>query len=390
MTPDTPDSSENTGASAKSAESTPSSPPAGSEAPTPRPGSNMPAPEAPAAPPARASASTWNNPWFFVAVLALLLTGWQWLETRAQFSETRQELARRLSESDLAQHGNEQETKKAQEEVIALKVKLAAIEEQFAEAKNQQATLELLYQQLAKGREEWALAEIEQSIGLAVQQLQLAGNVQAAVMALQTADAHLANNHQPQFISLRKAINHDLGALQSLPTIDIPGASMRLERILSNIDALPLAVYARPGAPAKAEDAPPLAAAPEDKAPGFWSRFGGELWNELKGMVRIQRFDREEPPLLAPGQAFFLRENLKLRLLNARMALLMRDQNTWRTEIVAAHDWIARHFDTREASVQATLSNLQQLGSAEISIALPSLNGSLSALRSAKLAGARQ
>ncbi len=395
-----------------------------------------------AAPSPKASGSTlvsaWRSPWFFIALLALGLAAWQWVETRAQLAETRQELARRLGENDLARRGNEHETKKAQEEVTALKAKLAAIEEKFAESKSQQATLELLYQQLAKGREEWAFAEVEQGLNLAAQQLQLAGNVQAAVLALQTADARLTNNNQPQFIALRKAINRDLGRLQALPAVDLPGTSMRLERLLGNVDVLPLAVYARPNAaPAgtagdvskaasqvipkatprtapkaasktapKAGDAPvqrggetgkapaagtpPDVAAPEAESPGFWGRLGGELWSELKGMVRIQRFDRAEPPLLAPGQEFFLRENLKLRLLNARLALLMRDQSTYRGEIAAAQDWIKRYFDTREAPVETALSSLQQLGAAEINITLPTLNDSLSALRNAKLVGAQQ
>ena len=101
--------------------------------------------------------------------------------------------------------------------------------------------------------------------------------------------------------------------------------------------------------------------------------------------MRIQRFDREEPALLAPGQAFFLRENLKLRLLNARLALLGHDQWTFRNELKQAQSWLDRYFDGREPSVQTAQGSLKQLSSAEINIDLPNLNESLSAIKNFKL-----
>jgi len=101
--------------------------------------------------------------------------------------------------------------------------------------------------------------------------------------------------------------------------------------------------------------------------------------------VRIQRFDRDEPVLLAPGQAFFLRENLKLRLLNARLALLSRDQGTFRNELKYAQAWIERYFDARDKAAQTALGALKQLSASEISIDLPTLNDSLAAIKTFKL-----
>ena len=102
-------------------------------------------------------------------------------------------------------------------------------------------------------------------------------------------------------------------------------------------------------------------------------------------MVRIQRFDRDEPALLAPQQVFFLRENLKLRLLNARLALLAHDQWTFRSELKLAQFWVDRYFDHRETSVLTARESLNQLSATEINIALPSLNESLSAIQNIKL-----
>jgi uroporphyrin-3 C-methyltransferase len=114
------------------------------------------------------------------------------------------------------------------------------------------------------------------------------------------------------------------------------------------------------------------------------------FWGEVRSLVRIQRFDRDEPALLAPGQVFFLRENLKLRLLNARLALLARDQWIFRSELKQARYWLERYYDEREKSVQAAQLALRQLSGAEINIELPNLNESLSAIKSFRLVRERK
>ena len=122
----------------------------------------------------------------------------------------------------------------------------------------------------------------------------------------------------------------------------------------------------------------------------FWLRLASEFWQEVKGLVRIQRCDRDEPALLAPGQAFLLRENLKLRLLNARLALLAREQWTFRNELKHAQTWLDRYFDSQHASLQTTQAALEQLTSTEINIELPTLNESLAAIKTFKLGKERK
>lgn len=363
--------------------------PSPSSAPAPaRAGADAPAA---AAPPrlARAVASPWRNPWLIVALLALTLAGWQWIETRLKLSGTQQELARRLAESDVAAAETRALARQADERTAALQERFGAIEAKIAESQSQQATLEKLFQDLARSRDEWAIAEIEQSVTLAAQQLQLAGNVPGAVAALVNADSRLAAGGRPQLLALRKAINHDLERLRALPLVDIPGMNLRLESVIIAIDALPLAVDARPRAETESRQAPTAADStdPADHADdnavfAVVRNFASELWREVRGLVRIQRFDREEQVLLAPGQSFFLRENLKLRLLNARLALLARDQTTFRNDLKSAQEWIARHFDGRDAAVQSAQATLKPLAGAEISSELPSLAESLSAVRS--------
>ncbi len=338
---------------------------------------------------ARKSPAVWQNPWLIVALLALGLAGWQWIETRIRIADTQQELAKRLSESDAVARESRALAKQAQEQLAQLQSKQGELEGKLAESKSQQATLENLYQELARSRDEWALAEIEQGVTLAAQQLQLAGNVPGAILALQAADARLAGSNRPQFIGLRKVLAHDLDRLRALPLVDLPGMSLRLESVVSVVDSLPLAVDVRPRVDAAGREGTPVPPSAEG-ALAFVQQLAKDFWSEVRGLIRIQRFDRDEPALLAPGQAFFLRENLKLRLLNARLALLARDQWVFRAEIKYAQSWLDRYFDERDKSVQSARTTLKQLSGAEINIELPNLNESLSAIKTFKLGKERK
>lgn len=335
----------------------------------------------------RGPAYGWRNPWLLLAMLALGLAGWQWLETRAKLADTQQELARRLAESDSANAESRALARQAQEELAVVQGRLGAFAAILAESQSQRAMIEQLYQDLARHRDDWALVEVEQSVILAAQQLQLAGNVHAAVLALQSADARLAGSNRPQFISLRKVLVRDLDRLRAVPQLDMAGMNLRLESVISAIDALPLAAEGR----SKVTEVRPagVAEAPEPSPPvvsvAFWQRLVGEFWSELKGLIRIQRFDRDEPALLAPGQEFFLRENLKLRLLSARLALLARDQWTFRKELEHSRVWIGRYFEPSNSALQTADGALEQLAATEISIELPTLNESLAAIRTFRL-----
>lgn len=334
------------------------------ESPTPRP---------PADP-------AWRNPWLYVALAALALAAWQWVETRSRLAETQQEVARRLADSAAAGKEDRGALKQAEEQVTALQAKVNVLEAKQEEFQGQNQALQNLYQDLARSRDEATLLEVEQAVTLAAQQLQLAGNVQAAVLALQAADAKLSRLDRPQFIPLRKTLARDLDRLRALPFVDLPGMSLKLENVIAAVDKLPLAMDERPRPAAKA---PAAKGAAEPELP-WWQRAGSEFWQEVRGLVRIQRFDRAEPVLLPPEQIFFLRENLKLRLLNARLALLSRDAWTFRNELKATQEWLDRHFDGHDKAVLSAQATLRQLATAEINIELPNLNESLSALRGLK------
>ena len=330
---------------------------------------------------------SWRNPWLILAILALGVAIWQWVETRIRLAETQQQVAQRLAESDTLAKETRVIVKETQKQVISLQGKFGELEAKLAESQDQQDTLEKLYRDLAGNREEWVLAEIEQGVTLAAQQLRLAANIQGAVLALQSAEVRLAGSNNPQFVALHKVILRDLDRLRALPQVDVAGMNGRLESVIAAVDSLPLAINGRPREESKQRELSDLSD-PNDSplvSLAFWQRVAADFWREVRSLVRIQRFDREEPALLSPGQAFFLRENLKLRLLNARLALLAHDQWTFRSELKLAHFWVDRYFDSRETSVSTTRESLNQLSATEINIELPSLNESLSAIQNIKL-----
>jgi len=237
-----------------------------------------------------------------------------------------------------------------------------------------------MYQELSRSHDERLLAEIEQSVSIAGQQLQLAGNVEAALIALQGADARLTSLGHTQLLPLRKLINRDIDRLKALPLADVPGISLKIEGVVSVVDILPLAFEQR----ARAE---PMVKNKLEVAPSsFLETLGRDLWDELKQLIRVDRIDQSDPALLAPNQVFFLRENLKLRLINARLALLQRDSKTYREELRQARIWLERYFDVREKPVVNAVSTLKALSSADLSLELPTLGETLGSIRNFKLA----
>src|SRR5690606_30079516 len=110
-----------------------------------------------------------------------------------------------------------------------------------------------------------------------------------------------------------------------------------------------------------------------------------EIWQDLKNIIRVERIDRPEPPLLAPEQNYFLRENIKLRLLSARIALLQHDETTYRADLRAAERWLLDNFDMRESASKQVLSAIRQLSADNIVIEVPDINDTLTLVTSYKL-----
>lgn len=317
------------------------------------------------------------QPALIIALLAIALAGWQWWDSNARNHALELKLAQQLTHMDNVAQESRLRSKQALETTREIALKLGEIQGRLEDSQNQQLALEALYQDLARSRDEWTLADIEQIVLSASQQLRLAGNPKAALIALQGADSRLQRLNKPQFAQLRRALNKDIARLQALPQIDTVGITLRLDALIAEVDALPIA--------SDHEIPVEQTRKPGSVPASTTSRIGQEIWQELKGLVQIRRMDAPDRALLIPEQAYFLRQNLKLRLLTARIALLAHDEVSYKADLQAAHQWVQRYFNQRDARVSKTLNSLGKLADSPVSIQLPSLSESISALHSSRL-----
>jgi uroporphyrin-3 C-methyltransferase len=313
-----------------------------------------------------------------LAVLVVVFL-WQWFDGHRAIGDMQQQLAKKIAEMDGASKANQVLLTQSQGEVRELSAKVAALETRYAEAQNQRAALEALYNDLSVSRDETALAEVEQMLLIAGQQLQLSANVKAALIAMQSADARLQRMDRPAFNGLRKAIGQDMDKLRALPGVDITGINLQLDNLIAAVDELPLVYQQRV---AKKEEAV-QASAPKNET--TWQKLLREIWQDVKQLVRIEDTGKAEIPLLPPNQEFFLRENLKLRLLSARLALLSRDEDGFRYELKTAQLWTVRYFDGKSNEVMRMLTGLKKIAASPVSIELPDVSPSLQAVRNYRL-----
>jgi uroporphyrin-3 C-methyltransferase/uroporphyrinogen III methyltransferase/synthase len=341
-------------------------------------------------------------------VIAALVAQW-WFSSH-ELRSLRTEVAQRLQTGDNSSNELKGVLKVVQESTKELQAKVSVLDSKQAESQSQQLALEQMYQDLNKNRDDWALSEIEEVLSTADQQLELAGNVQGALIALQNADKSLSRSDKPQFIAIRRALARDIDRLKALPTVDIAGIAVRLDSAIGQVDSMPLLIDEKPvesatqpravhlaPRPAKAVTGKTAstAAATEASTESAWSKWvagaqdtwqsmSTEMWSEIKQLVRIREVQTPEAILLSPSQAYFVRENLKLRLLNARLGLLSRNEFAFRNDLSAAQDSIAKYFDTRAKQVQNTQSLLKQVQGSNLAIQMPTLAESINAVRNYK------
>ncbi len=307
-----------------------------------------------------------------IAIVLTLGLAWQGYD-RAQLMEV--QLARRINTFDAASEEARAAAKAANAALADLQGRLGTLESTGQETLNQQLALNAMYQDLARSQDERVVADIEQTLLLAQQQLQLAGNVKAALIGLDAAATRLAQLDKPQFNKLRDAIARDMERLKLLPAADIGSLNARLEALIQNVDKL------KPES--ETEPAPKPAPAAQGAADTL-ARFSAEAWQEFKSLVRIRRLDHPDLPLLAPSQLYFLRENLKLRLLAARMSLLQRDETAFRNDVNEAHAWINRYFNPRDEATGAVLASLDEMRKVPVVLKDAEIDASLKAARTAR------
>jgi uncharacterized protein HemX len=323
-----------------------------------------------------------------IAILALLAAAY----AHYQLDVVRKEAARRLTDLEQASARATDTASRADAEARAARERTSLLEARLAEEQGQRESLEQLYADLSRGRDDAVLVEAERLISLAAQELAVSGNLNTALAALQTADLRLARTDSPRFLPLRRVLARDTERLKTAPSVDVTGMALKLDQLAAGADHWQLAADAKPVAAAPAARRDP-GTGPDPGAPspgsGRWEQLLERIQRELgeyRELIQIRRVDDPDALWLSTAQQQLVRQQLKLRLLTARQALLARNDRLFRSDLAEAQTLTARYFDPRQAAVAAALGQMKQLAAMPLSVDAPQINDSVAAVRAARTA----
>lgn len=367
--------------------------------------------------PAKSSAA-----WPWVGLLAVLLAAlgaaalWMAWTTQQRVKDLEQQLVKRQEDSGAMANAAQLLAKQAQETARDVAAKMALLEARVAESALQRTQLEDLIQSLSRSRVENLLADVEAAIRVALQQTAITGSVEPLVIALKQAEERLGRQNEPRLEGVRRAMVQDLERVRAAGAVDVATLAIRLDEAVRQVDDLPLlsaperrgavrpaaraamppAVHASTpaAAPRAAASAPaaaasgPAAVAMADEATASWTQglrsgwaaVSSRVWDEVRSLIRVTPVDQPEAMLIAPDQAFFLRENLKLRLLNARLALLSRQFDTAQADLRDALSALDRYFDRSSKRVVAAADLLRQVSAQARQVVVPRPDATLAAI----------
>ncbi len=307
-------------------------------------------------------------------VLALVLIGTVW----QRLNITQEQLAKQSAESGFNSQEARTLARQAQDQVRETAARQALMEARLSEVTLQRTQLEELIQSLSRSRDENLVVDIESSLRLAQQQAQLTGSVEPLVATLKSAEQRLTRASQPRLAAVQRALVHDLARVKAATVSDTPALLVKMDEVIRLIDDLPLS-----NAPAASAVAPAVITQTDNALLNWWQRALDVVWHEARGLLRVSRIDQPEAALLSPDQAFFVRENLKLRLLNARLGLLARQIDASRSDLLAVNRLVAAYFNPTARKTQLVLEDVRQLQGQMRSLDLPRVDESLAALSAA-------
>lgn len=323
----------------------------------------------------------------WIALIALAIAIFAAGYSYRQLATVKRETARRLAELHQIVAVATETANRADAEARAARQQSALVEARLAEEQGQREALEQLYSDLSRGRDEAVLVEVERLISLSAQELQLSGNVATALAALQTADARLSRSDNARFLPLRRVLARDVERLRAAPAVDFTGIALKLDQLASSVDAWPLLAQVTSNAAAVSTPGPNLdAAAPNS---GWWARRWHALQSELgeyRDLIRIRIVSSPESVLLDSQQQQLVRQQLRLRFLNARHALLARNDRLYRADLAEAQALMGRYVDTQSPQAANAVTLTKQLASTALSVELPTIGDSMAAVRSLRSA----
>lgn len=383
---------------------------------SPAPSDSQPIPDSKAARPQPKAARTPTRSGLRIAlvlvvIVALALAGGLWYQQKI-FKRVNADLESRMaSASSVASQAREQ----AQQAVALAQSQaqqLGALQASLRESQAHYQSLEQAFQTLTDSGSDLALVnDIDHLVTIAHQQLALGGNVANAIVALETAQARLARANRSSLASLQQTINGDLDRLRMAATVDVPTLSRQLDTLGGLIATAPLLVpdAAAPGLPAAAPAPADGGAAAQHgdrsdntaNGAGWWRQAaaGVRAWSagtwaslrhDMGQFISIRRADNPAALLMSPDQASQLRENLRLRVMTAQLALLMRQPGVWKSETRALAQALDTRYDKQAAETRQARKIAEGLADTAIDEKLPTVANSLQALQALRDARAKE
>lgn len=318
-------------------------------------------------------------------------------ETQRRLRSLEQELVKRQQDSQSQSTEARMLARQSQDASREAAAKVALLEARLSEVALQRSQVEELMQAMSRSRDENVVADMEAAVRVALQQTAITGSAEPLVATLTQIDERLGRLGQPRLERVRRAVARDLERVKSIGVADVASLSIRLDEAVRLVDDLPLLAVAEPrrspvdaaqrraaARAASAATAASSASAAEagwrEQAIDFWERSVAAVWGEVRALVRVTRIEHPDAALAAPEQAFFVRENLKLRLLNARLALLSRQFDSAQADLRDAQAMVDRYFDRSARRVQSTSDLLRQVMNQSRHTGVPRPDDTLAAL----------
>jgi uroporphyrin-III C-methyltransferase len=308
------------------------------------------------------------------ALIALIACAMLW----QKLSNIQEQLARQSADAGTQAIEARSMAKAAQEMARETAARLAVSDARFSEVALQRTQLEELMQSLSRSRDENLVVDIESAMRLAQQQAQLTGSVEPLLAALKSAEQRVIRAAQPRLTPLLRAIERDVGRIKGTALTDTPALLNRMDELVRLADDIPLvnevATVTAMGAARRQSS---------DTLPTWWRRALEIVGDEARGLLRVSRIEQPDAALMSPEQSFFVRENFKLKLLNARLGLLARQLESSRADLAAASMSLNRHFDATSRKTQNAATVLQQVQLQMKTLELPRVDETLAALTTA-------
>jgi uroporphyrin-III C-methyltransferase len=269
--------------------------------------------------------------------------------------------------------------------------KVALLNAKFDEQRLQRSQIDGLIQSLSQSRDAQLINELDTSLRVATQQSALTGSAEPLITVLESAQDRLSKIPQARLDSLKRGVAKDIDELKNTQIADIPSLIIRLDEAIRMIDTLPmLADAARSKAENKKSKHPSTADKQARSTPssndwhtGFsawWQRQAEASLSEIKRLVRVTQLEHPEAGLLSPNQAYFVRENLKLRLLNARLSLISRQSDAALADINRAQSQLTHFFDMKQSQAETVQVLLDEMTEQLKLLRIPRPDASLAAI----------